>query len=560
MKKALLVLILLASPLFAAAWDVMQGNQYLTGNNDEIVPATTNLNWGVEFPGLISHPVPFEGRLFLSSIDANLYCLDMATGELLWKFPAKAPLIRSSLADGGRVVFVSGGDLYCLDAADAELLWMFRDPVNNIYIYPIISEGRVFYGTRKRFICRDLATGRKVWETTNVSLYGGSMTAFDGLVVLQSRDYRAGRFTVTALDTSTGEKVWQKEIQQDNVIATPVIYEKRVFVSARKFIYCLDVYTGREQWVQVYPYDIASDTVFASGNLFVATEAGHVLVLDPASGDVRKVLPFLPGKLPFAVVGENLFVYETATGTLFRTALNGFKTSVFFRTGVPDSGGRFAIAGGDVYLPVRNRLFAIGEKQAPLLLAAEKRTRTISGTLRDASSNAVSGTIIVASVPHAVTGDFSIDAPDLPDLTLSVIADRYLYRTIALTNGQQPLDIALEPAVKDRKFTLRNILFDFNSSDLKPSSIPVLLELKDYLELNRDVRLLIQGHTDNIGEPGFNLALSRKRAERVREFLVKNGIGEDRLATEGLGESRPVADNAAEAGRSLNRRIEFTVK
>ena len=84
--------------------------------------------------------------------------------------------------------------------------------------------------------------------------------------------------------------------------------------------------------------------------------------------------------------------------------------------------------------------------------------------------------------------------------------------------------------------------------------------MKDYLELNKDLRLLIQGHTDDIGGADFNLNLSRKRAERVREFLVKNGISEDRLTNEGLGESRPVADNSTEAGRSQNRKIEFIVR
>ena len=564
----ILALVLLAGPGIARSgtagfgysrtWEFMQGNQYLTGNNDELVPEGTNVSWQAEFPKMVSHPVPVDSRIYLSSMDGNLYCLDASTGAILWQYQTPNPIIRSAVVKDNKVIVVSGNTVYCLDAGTGELIWAMQEPSNYIYIYPIIDADRFLYGTRKKIICRDIRTGRTVWENSSVSLYGGSMTAFDGIVVVQSREYAVGRFTVTALDSATGATVWQKDIEQDNVIATPVIYEKKVYVTARKLLYCLDVYTGNQDWVKLYSFDITSDTVFASGKLLVATDNGQILVLDPATGDVNKMLSFVPGRLPFCVVGENLFTYESATGTLTRTDLENFDTRTVFRSGIPDSGGRFAIGNGNVLLPVRNTLTSIGGK--PVLLASPAPVRTITGTLRDAASNAVRARINVAGKSYEVSGDFSIETPDKPDLKLSVIADDYMYKTLDLTNGQDNLDIVMDPVVRNKKFVLRSIYFDFNSSDLKSASLPVLGDLKEYLELNKDVRLLIQGHTDNVGGPEFNLKLSKRRAERVREYLVKNGINENRLIAAGLGEGVPVADNTTESGRSLNRRIEFTVQ
>jgi outer membrane protein OmpA-like peptidoglycan-associated protein len=70
------------------------------------------------------------------------------------------------------------------------------------------------------------------------------------------------------------------------------------------------------------------------------------------------------------------------------------------------------------------------------------------------------------------------------------------------------------------------------------------------------LRLKLTGHTDSTGTDAVNLALSRRRAESVRQWLVAGGIDTGRLATEGRGAGEPIADNATEAGRSLNRRVQ----
>ncbi len=67
----------------------------------------------------------------------------------------------------------------------------------------------------------------------------------------------------------------------------------------------------------------------------------------------------------------------------------------------------------------------------------------------------------------------------------------------------------------------------------------------------------VQGHTDNVGQDAYNATLSQARAQAVLDWLAANGIAAGRLEAQGYGKSRPVADNASDAGRAMNRRVEL---
>lgn len=105
----------------------------------------------------------------------------------------------------------------------------------------------------------------------------------------------------------------------------------------------------------------------------------------------------------------------------------------------------------------------------------------------------------------------------------------------------------------------RPINFDFNKSDIKPESIPIIEEIVDVMLSNPKLKLEIQGHTDNIGGIEFNLRLSEARALAVFDAIVQRGVDSSRLRYRGFGFSRPVANNDSEEGRAKNRRTEFVV-
>ena len=128
------------------------------------------------------------------------------------------------------------------------------------------------------------------------------------------------------------------------------------------------------------------------------------------------------------------------------------------------------------------------------------------------------------------------------------------------TAGNYELQIKLKPVKAGTKFTLRNILYDTDSYVLKQESFTELDKLVQFLKDNPNLKAEIQGHTDNEGSPEHNKVLSLNRAKSVVEYLIEKGIDKTRLTYVGFGESQPVAENATEAGRRLNRRTEVVIK
>jgi OmpA-OmpF porin, OOP family len=111
------------------------------------------------------------------------------------------------------------------------------------------------------------------------------------------------------------------------------------------------------------------------------------------------------------------------------------------------------------------------------------------------------------------------------------------------------------------KVALHNILFDTGRASIRPESAAALAPVGELLKSDPALRLEIQGHTDNVGAAAANLRLSQDRAAAVKTYLVQTfGVAADRLTTAGFGDTRPVADNAADAGRTQNRRVELVKK
>ncbi len=115
----------------------------------------------------------------------------------------------------------------------------------------------------------------------------------------------------------------------------------------------------------------------------------------------------------------------------------------------------------------------------------------------------------------------------------------------------------IKPAAKIR---LNCIFFDYNSSALKTGSWTELQRIVDMLNSNRGIKIEIQGHTDNIGGRDFNINLSKRRAEAIKDYLILQGIDRDRLFVKAFGYSKPVASNEEESGRVQNRRVEVMVR
>lgn len=160
----------------------------------------------------------------------------------------------------------------------------------------------------------------------------------------------------------------------------------------------------------------------------------------------------------------------------------------------------------------------------------------------------------VANVPNANLGRSKVvwlgmgSSDDLPTMIGNV----------RIAAGGRDLYDALS---EQGRVAVQGIFFDTGSDRLRPESTPTLTQIGEMLKAHGDLRLGIEGHTDNVGKSEANRVLSQKRAAAVKKHLVDTfGIAADRLTTEGFGDAKPAASNDTPEGRQQNRRVELVKK
>ena len=106
---------------------------------------------------------------------------------------------------------------------------------------------------------------------------------------------------------------------------------------------------------------------------------------------------------------------------------------------------------------------------------------------------------------------------------------------------------------------MSDVLFDFNKYTLKPEAREKLAKVSGILLAYPNLKLQVEGYTDNIGSDEYNQKLSEERADGVRDYLVSQSVADANVTAEGFGKTHPVADNSTNAGRAQNRRVELVV-
>lgn len=120
----------------------------------------------------------------------------------------------------------------------------------------------------------------------------------------------------------------------------------------------------------------------------------------------------------------------------------------------------------------------------------------------------------------------------------------------------QLADLQAKPTDRGMVLTLGDVLFDTGKAQLKPGAMDTIDKLASFMREHEAYQLLVEGHTDSVGSEDYNLQLSERRAEAVRNALVARGLDGQRVRARGLGEDYPVADNDNAGGRQQNRRVE----
>ncbi len=202
----------------------------------------------------------------------------------------------------------------------------------------------------------------------------------------------------------------------------------------------------------------------------------------------------------------------------------------------------------------------------------------ITGDVKDNEGNQVFHAEIeiqntrTKQVTHAVVdssnGSYmaAISLKKKDEYLITVKKDNYAFSSKVVATKELPasappkkIDLEVIEAKAGKSFVINNIFYNTNSAELKPESRIVIEGFAQYLKLNPGIKVEIQGHTDNVGNPKDNEALSNNRAFSVKAVLEELGISGKRITAKGFGQSQPIADNKTEEGRAKNRRTEFMI-
>ena len=177
----------------------------------------------------------------------------------------------------------------------------------------------------------------------------------------------------------------------------------------------------------------------------------------------------------------------------------------------------------------------------------------------------ISGQKVVSKLQTDEDGNYLVTLPVGKDYAFNVNRKAYLFYSdnFSLLNNEidTPLvvNIPLQPIEAGASIVLKNIFFDFNKYELKPSSTDELNKVVLLLTENPAIHIQISGFTDNVGKESDNLLLSLNRARSVTGYLTGKGIHPKRISFKGFGASKPIADNNTDQGKALNRRTELSI-
>lgn len=113
--------------------------------------------------------------------------------------------------------------------------------------------------------------------------------------------------------------------------------------------------------------------------------------------------------------------------------------------------------------------------------------------------------------------------------------------------------------IKGKTILLQNLQFEADSTSFLPSSLPVLNELYQFMQANKEVRIEVAGHSNGLADTNYANTISKERAKSVFEYLIERGIASNRIEYKGYGKERPIATNETVAGRRKNQRVEIKV-
>jgi outer membrane protein OmpA-like peptidoglycan-associated protein len=203
------------------------------------------------------------------------------------------------------------------------------------------------------------------------------------------------------------------------------------------------------------------------------------------------------------------------------------------------------------------KLCVNGEQVSEVLrMSYNNEWETLSGTF----ISGLSQTRIEISIQDQPWSQFSLSKSSWPGAVHYVAVDSIVFKEI------QPIkiedfkkDISITGIKENQKLQLSHVYFERSKYNLLTTSFPELNDLAAFMKKYPTLRIRLEGHTDNQGDPELNLMLSENRVKKVKKYLTEQGIAKNRIEWIGYGEQRPAYSNATEELRSKNRRVEVVI-
>lgn len=333
MKNAVIIVILAVFVFagFASAedWPRFRKDNLNSGESAELVQPPLSVKWTFKCADkIVSSPTVKAGRVYAGCRDNNLYCLDEATGQMLWKYETSGWVDAAAAVNGDKVYFSSrDGYLYCLNAETGGLVWKYKTGGTDC-ASPLVADGKVFCGSafpNKFIYALNADSGQELWKTEVMQMVYSSPAYFDGNIYIGANDGH-----IYCLDKDSGIVKWKYHTKGGVFFASPAIAGEKVFFAPGNFnwqVYAFSLDTGVVLWQyeiedkQATPNYVSTIAARNDALFVVCGYANQYLYcLNPANGNLKWKAALGPatrfGFSASACVSEDTVYASSAQGIL----------------------------------------------------------------------------------------------------------------------------------------------------------------------------------------------------------------------------------------------------
>ena len=229
-----------------------------------------------------SSPAIVGNYLYIGNLDGGIYCLNVTSGKLIWKYTTGNSIYLSLPAIAGGFVYVGSYDdnLYCLNAYNGSLVWKYATG-SSIDSSPAVAGGCVYIGSEDHNLyCINATSGIMIWKyTTNALIYVSSPAIVGGFVYTGSYDHY-----IYCLNATTGSLVWNYQTGS-TIDSSPAVANGYIYVGCYdNKLYCLNATTGSSVWKYSTGSSIVSSPAVAGKYVYIGSQDDHLYCLNAATG------------------------------------------------------------------------------------------------------------------------------------------------------------------------------------------------------------------------------------------------------------------------------------